>query len=211
MSSQILTNKVYLKTFLIDHTLAMNGMRLVKANNLQKFVGKELILTPNKDHPPEFRKYKQTGIPHVDIPNFLKLQNRYRIGKIIEVNQSLVQGNDEPVYSALIELDTTRGINLYRHRLLPKYVSVSLYQTKGDGWADIQDFEALHLALVNDPAYGVTKARVRGSCEDSLEICRGRLAQAHLIQANWETRKKHKRTKLEELKAVIEHTTGRRI
>lgn len=57
MSTQVLTNNmVYLKTLLIAHSLATNGMRLSRVSNLKKFVG-----------PPEFSKYKQTGIPHMQI------------------------------------------------------------------------------------------------------------------------------------------------
>ena len=211
MSSQILeNNKVYLKTFLIDYSSATNGMRLVKnGNNLaKKFLNKDVILTPEKNHPPEFTKYRQTGNPQIDIPNFLKMQQKYRIGKIVEVNKSLAQGTNEPVYSALVELDTQKGNNLYKHGLLPKYVSASIYKTKGEGFDDIQDFEALHLALVSSPAYGFYKAKVRGSCENTQVICSEKLAQAGLLLQGSAPRQK--RTKLEELRAVIEFTTGRK-
>lgn len=214
MSSQILeNNKIYLKTFLIDYSSATNGMRLVKnGNNLEKkFLNKDVILTPDKNHPPEFTKYRQTGKPQIDIPNFLNLQKKYRVGKIVEVNQSLVQGSNELVYTALIELDTDKGRNLFRHGLLPKYVSASIYKTKGEGFDDIQDFETLHLALVSSPAYGFYKARVRGSCENTQEICSERLAQAGLLVQGSTPRQKRRKTKLEELRAVIEFTIGRKL
>lgn len=178
-----------------------------------KFINKDVIYTPEKTHPPEFRKYKQTGNAAIDIAKFLELQQKHRIGKIISVSEGLAQFTNERIYTALIEIDTQKGINLYRHGLLPKYVSPSIYITRGNGWNDIQDFEALHLALVNSPSYNYRKARVTASCQNTPEICIQRLAQAHqqLIQANWATPKKRKRTQLEVLKAVIEHTTGRRI
>ena len=173
-------------------------------NPENKFLGKDVIYTPEKGHPREFSRYKQTGDAVQDIQTFLQLQQRYRIGRIVEVYKSVAQGTNEPIYTAVLEIDTQKGKNLYKHGLLPKFVSPSIYQTKGEGWNDIQDFEALHLALVNSPSYNYRKARVTASCQNTPKICIKRLAQASTT--NNTPVKKKKRSKLEEINRVLEFT-----
>lgn len=194
---------VYLKTFLLDHSLAQNGMRVKNLEkNIQKFIGKPLILTPEFDHPLEFFRYKQTGTPAIDIPQYLKLQEKHRIGRIVSVNPLLQQAtaNNELSYSAVVELDTQKGINLYKHSLLPKYVSASIYRTAGKSSSDVQDFEALHLALVKQPAYGIHKAKVINSCENDRLVCLNYLAQGSNTSNKQEGIKE---LKIKELKRVL--------
>lgn len=189
MSTQLLIryNKVYLKTFLFSNSFAENGIK-VDSNTLDqkisKFIGADVILTPDKNHPREFSVVEQTGDHNIDVPKFRELQQKYRIGKIASVQQSSLRqaANNEIVYNAIIELDTQKGRNLYKNNLLPRYVSPSIYRTAGISKSDIKDFEVLHLALVSSPAYGVHRANIKGSCESSSieeeSTCMNRLAQA---------------------------------
>jgi hypothetical protein len=179
--------KVFLKTFLIDSVVANNGMRVNGGyinRHINKFVGKPVILTPEKDHPLEFRSYIQTGNPDIDIPELMKPQDKYRIGKIISVDpmDNVQQGssNGQPIYSAIIEIDTVRGKSLYRDNRLPKFVSPSIYIV-GGSYDNIKDYSPLHLAMVRSPAYGTDKANVKKSCEDIETNCVSKLAQASLL------------------------------
>ena len=166
--------KIFLKTFLLDSSLADNGMKINKAflrKHIDKFIGKDVILTPDRHHPLEFNTYTLTNNAELDINNLIALQQKHRIGKIVKVNS-----NDNEMYSAIVEIDTARGSDLYKRNLLPRYVSPSIYSMSNID-SDVRDYYPLHLALVSSPAYG-DKASIIGTCHDTEHNCTAKLAQA---------------------------------
>lgn len=176
-------NKYYLKTFLIDDSIARNGMGVVPEyipKNINKFVGKPVILTPYFNHPHEFDHYQETKDPKVDVPELYKLQEPYKIGQIIDVSTSSnVQQGGNTVYSALLEVTDPKAISAFRDGKIPLYVSPSIYRiNESDPVHAITDYEALHIAIVDNPAYGFHKANIRQTCQGGKSECQRMLAQA---------------------------------
>ena len=175
-------DKYYLKAFLVNDRLNGMGWKLNPAymeQNIKKFIGKPLILTQYKNHPHEFKHYKQTGNIEYDKQKFLELQKPHEIGTIVNVlgNRNLAQGDNNNEYTAIIEVTDPNAIKSFKEQRVPLFVSPSILRTSGE-WTDIQDFEALHLAVVDDPAFGIEVANVRKSCEADQNTCMSMLAQA---------------------------------
>jgi hypothetical protein len=174
-------NKYFIKTFLVNDQLNQLGWKLnpdhIEAN-IKKFIGRPLVLTPYKNHPHEFKHYKQTGDITKDKEEFLKLQERWKIGTIIDITGSgkLQQGTVTNEYTAVVEVDNENAIRAFKEGKVPKYVSPSILRTNGT-WEDIKDFEALHLAIVDNPAFGVEVANIRRPCEGAKSECLNMLAQ----------------------------------
>lgn len=194
MSQQIITvphntevyesnNKFYLKTFLLDSSTAANGMGVhpeFVPKNIHKFVGRPVILTSNFNHPHEFEHYKETKDYKIDVQELLKLQEPYKIGTIVDIstNSSIQQGGNAN-YSALLEITDPKAISAFRAGKIPQYVSPSIYRIhETDPVHSITDYEPLHIAIVDNPAYGFHKANIRQTCQGNKNECQRMLAQA---------------------------------
>ena len=176
-------DKYYLKTFLIDDTIARNGMGIVPdyiSKHIHKFVGRPVILTSYLNHPHEFDHYQETKDPNVDVPELYKLQEPYKIGQIIDVSStSNVQQGGNTTYSALLEVTDPKAISAFKQGKIPLYVSPSIYRiNETDPVHAITDYEALHIAIVDNPAYGFHKANIRQTCQGGKSECQRMLAQA---------------------------------
>ena len=176
-------DKFYLKTFLLDDSVARNGMGVQPdyiPKNIHKFVGRPVILTPDFNHPHEFEHYKETKDYKTDIPELLKLQEKYSIGKIVDIStHSNIQQGGNTNYSALLEITDPKAISAFRAGKIPQYVSPSIYRiNESDPVHSITDYEPLHIAIVDNPAYGFHKANIRQTCQGNKNECQRMLAQA---------------------------------
>lgn len=191
--------KLYLKTFLIDDSVnhANWGVRSdYLAKHIDRFVGRPFILTAHRNHPYEF--YGAIREDYNDVPGtinrYLHAQEKYRIGTIRKVEprpSSSIEAAGQPnssasspsvsdkAWFAYIEITDPTAISAFKAGAIPKYVSPTIFRLKhSDKPEETTDFEPLHLAAVDIPAYGFDKAGIRGSCEGDLVTCSSQLSQA---------------------------------
>lgn len=193
--------KLYLKTFLIDDSVnqANWGVRSEYiAKHINRFVGRPFILTAHRNHPYEF--YGAIREDYNDLPGtinrYLHAQEKYRIGTIKKVEprpsstssieaagesraSSSLPAVSDNAWFAYIEITDPVAISAFKAGNIPKYVSPTIFRlSHSDKPEETTDFEPLHLAAVDIPAYGFDKAGIRGSCEGDLVKCSSQLSQA---------------------------------
>lgn len=117
---------------------------------------------------------------------YLKLQKKYEIGKIIDVQYSKQSRNE---YAALVEVTDPRAIRLFKAGKLPQYVSPSIYRLNpNDRTSAITDYEPINLTIVDSPAYGFQVANVRSVCEGTRSGCQRMLLQCEGIKMSNQSR-----------------------
>lgn len=159
---------LYLKAFLLDSSVNLNSWGVSKETldqNINSFIAKPIVITENFDHP-------QSGDPNYD--HHLQYQDAFRIGTIIDVVQK------DGVYSAIAEITNPDAKTAFRSGNLPLYVSPQIFH---DGVGkepdnDARTWRGTHLAIVDEPAYGVMKARVSGQCNGDKDTCVAQLKKA---------------------------------
>lgn len=178
--------KLFLKTFLIDDSINRAKWRIEKdyiPKHIEKFVGRPFILTRERLHPTEFDSVRADyNDVQGTIGRLLQAQEKYRIGTIRKVepvaNSSVSQASSS-TWAAYVEITDPTAITAFRAGYIPKYVSPSIFRlNKNESPEVTTDYEPLHLAAVDYPAYGVHKAGIKGSCEGDLVKCSNQLAQA---------------------------------
>lgn len=197
--------RLYLKTFLIDDTvnLAKWGIKPeFISKHINRFVGRPFILTASRTHPPEFYGAIREDYNDLSgtINRYLQAQEKYRIGTIKKVEPhppdspssiESVTGSElgehqvnrtrdqKSGWFAYIEITDPAAITAFKGGAIPKYVSPTIFRLKHEERPDeTTDFEPLHLAAVDIPAYGFDKAGIRGSCEGDLVSCSKQLQNA---------------------------------
>lgn len=190
--------KLFLKTFLIDDSV--NGAKWGIVNeyipkHIDKFVGRPFILTQTRTHPPEFYGAIREDYNDIQgtINRYLRAQEKYRIGTIRKVESSTgvisasspssssLGANKNSGWVAYVEITDPAAIQAFKSGHVPKYVSPTVFRLKHEDPPDATtDFEPLHLAAVDVPAYSIEKAGIRGSCTGDLVTCSKQLAQASL-------------------------------
>lgn len=180
--------KLFVKTFLIDSSINRAKWRIEKdyiPKHIDKFVGRPYILTPDRYHP----SYDGIVANYDDIQgtigHLLQAQEKYRIGTIRKVEQlssaddSSVSQASSPTWAAYVEITDPTAIAAFKAGHIPAYVSPAILRLNKNEPVEVTtDYEPLHLAAVDYPAYGVHKATVKGSCEGDLIVCSKQLAQA---------------------------------
>lgn len=179
------SNGYYLKVFLVDDSI--NGAKWrIKTDyipkHIDKFVGKPFILTKEHYHPLEF---ENVSIDYNDVPGtvsrLLDIQDKYKIGTIRKVERSInpAQAAYGATWNAYVEITDPTAIQAFKSGYTPRYVSASVFRlNQHESPQETTDFEPLHLAAVDNPAYGIHKAGVRGTCNGNLTKCSKQLAQA---------------------------------
>jgi hypothetical protein len=178
-------NRLFLKVFLLDDSINAAKWRIKSdsiAKHIEKFVGRPFILTKEHYHPIEF---EQVPIDYQDTNNtvgrLLQAQEKYRIGTIRKVERSLnpSQAAYGTTWNAYVEITDKAAVEAARKGFIPRYVSASVFRLNpNESPQETTDYEPLHLASVDHPAYGIHKAGVRGSCNGDLIRCSAQLAQA---------------------------------
>lgn len=166
--------RLFLKTFLIDDTTNKLGWKM-NPDSLDKYInsaiGRPAILNAIHYHPLEFNHIKAASFEP-----FISAQEPYRVGTIKQIYPATIPHS----YDALIEITDPRLVEAYHKGELkiPRYVSPAVYDLHPSDGKEINDYEFLHLAFVDEPAYGIIKANVKGECHGTEQTCMNHLAQA---------------------------------
>ena len=156
-------DKYFIKFFLLDATLNLNSWGVTQQSlkkNLQSFVGKPFVLTPNFDHPDA-----------IDGDDLLIQQEKFRVGDIIMVG---IEKRTGKAYG-VAEITDERAKDVLKNGEV-NFVSPSIVFNNSDevdvhGNAVIEDFEGAHVAAVAEPAYTVSKAQIKGKCAGDKDTC----------------------------------------
>lgn len=163
--------RFFIKFFLLDASLNKNGWMVswqAIQNRINDFVGKPFIILPNFSHP-------QPRNPD----DMFQAQKPYTKGNIYKV------GLDSQAKKAwaIAEITDKEAILQIKNGQI-KYVSPSMlawdYDVQYMGNTKmIMDFEAAHVAGVDNPAYGIISAQIKGQCScasGDCEYCERHLA-----------------------------------
>jgi len=176
--SRLEGEKFFIKTFLVDSSINSNRWAVTEQalrENIASFIGKPIILTPDFGHPKA-----ESG------DTLLQDQEPYRVGNIIDIGIDEVTGKGwaiaEITKKSVIEMLTDTGISF----VSPSIIFGEEDLIMQDGVEIATKFEGAHLAIVKDPAYGVQKAQIKGTCQGTSGTC---LSQLQKVQASVETSK----------------------
>jgi len=171
-------DKLFVKAFLLDDSVNLNNWGVDPASiehNINTFIGKPMVLTEKFDHP---------VVDDMSYGHALQYQDIYRIGTIIDIIKMSDKQKISPYgnsYYAIIEITNDAAKKAFQTGDLPLYVSPAIAQMElGEDPEKLQAWLALHLAVVDDPAYTVKKAMITGQCSGDQATCLVRLRQAHL-------------------------------
>jgi hypothetical protein len=191
--SQTETDKLYIKTFLIDASISGNAWGVSRqsiVDNIQSFIGKPLVLFRDAkgelDHPPSEAS---------TIAAWSADQEPYRIGTIIDVvrKEQYNQGPHDDQYFAIIEVTDKDAKEVLRGTEQTLYVSPGLADLHSNLVAnqsgqlvaeESNQWIGMHLALVREPAYGIRKAQITASCGGDETKCIAQLRRARLAKQN---------------------------
>ncbi len=171
-------DKLFVKAFLLDDSVNLNHWGVDPASierNINTFIGKPMVLTEKFDHP---------VVDDMSYGHALQYQDIYRIGTIIDIIKMSDKQKISPYgnsYYAIIEITNDAAKKAFQTGDLPLYVSPAIAQMElGEDPEKLQAWLALHLAVVDDPAYTVKKAMITGQCSGDQATCLVRLRQAHI-------------------------------
>lgn len=169
--------KFYVKAFLIDESLNRNDWAVTAESiprNIKSFKGKPLVLTHNFDHP---------GTESDTLQHWLKFQETYRVGNIIDI-QAKQTHTGSTAYYAIIEVTDPDVRASMQNNNIPHYVSPAIAQpisTAANTVSNqISDWTGIHLAIVDEPAYGVKKAVISEMCGGDRRGCLLQLMKANI-------------------------------
>lgn len=161
-------NDMFIKAFLLDASVNSNRWEVAPDTldeNIKSYVGKPLVIKEGFDHP-----MPKSGETY---DQYLQSQNHYKIGTIIDIQKK------DGIYSAIIKVDNDVAKQAFNAGELPYYVSPQFWH---DGVEEEGDYaktwRGTHLAVVDQPAYGIKKARVISQCNGTHEACVHQLKSA---------------------------------
>lgn len=184
-------NKLFVKAFLIDASLNINKWRVTPDSinkNINTFIGKPLVLTEQYDHP------QPTDDNHIETLNhWLSYQETFRVGTIIDIVTKPNPVTNNPAYYAIMEVTNEDLKQSLKNNTIPVYVSPAIaelvpsattaavhnHQIGGD---EIANWTGVHLAIVDEPAFGVKKAVIAETCGGNEEGCLLQLRKAHIAK-----------------------------
>ena len=195
---QVKDDKLYVKVWLIDDSINQLGWGIRPDyihKNINTVLGKPAILNNVHFHPLEFNDVQEETVTSEEvakrnIAKYLAAQKPYEVFKVKSVEpiypkDGLKQGGLDGLgaigYNAYLEGTDPKFIQAYKNGTLhiPKYVSPSIYKIKPEDPRDqITDYEFLHIAFVDEPAFGTQVANVKGECLGTEQKCITQLAQA---------------------------------
>ncbi len=164
--------RLFIKTFLIDSSVNQNDWGVTQASirqNIGSFIGKPIVFTDTFDHP----SLDDSNLDHV-----LKSQEPYRVGTIRDVQEKdgrwfAIAEITDPAYRAGVQAAN-----------IPPFVSPAIYPTAPvKNEAAIERWTGVHLATVDQPAYGAVKAHITSQCTGSERDCLLQLRNAKLKKA----------------------------
>lgn len=177
--------KLFVKAFLIDASINRNDWAVTPDSipkHINTFIGKPLVLTKDYDHP---------GTNIDSLSHWLKFQEDYRVGNIIDITQRKNPQTGSNAYYAIIEVTDKHLKDSLQNNSVPHYVSPAIAQpafatsaAAAAATADqaISEWTGIHLALVDEPAYGVKKATITETCGGDREGCLLQLRKANIAR-----------------------------
>lgn len=176
-------SKLYVKAFLIDDTVNLNQWGVTK-DSIQKhintFIGKPLVLTENYDHP---------AVPDTErIGHWLAYQEVFRVGTIIDIVPKSNPLTGGTAYHAIIEITNDNLKQSLRNNSVPLYVSPAIAEPAISKTgvitpaSAISEWQGVHLAIVDQPAFGIKKAVISEQCGGDQEGCLLQLRKAHVAK-----------------------------
>ena len=150
------------------------------------FIGRPLIMHPSGNHPAYFKEgARHDSDQSTFISDILEIQDRYKIGDIIDVTyEPIKEQPDKKAWFSTIKISNKDVLSQIKSGAVSMYVSPQVYDLKGSGPNEqTTEFIPLHLAIVNEPAYG-NKARIRAQCSGTGPSCINALKSAAINFAN---------------------------
>jgi hypothetical protein len=175
--------KYYVKAFLVDDSLNINKWQVTKESidkNINTFIGKPLVLTENFDHP---------GGDQDTLNHWLAYQESFRVGTIIDITTKPNPAiPNSTVYYAIIEVTDENLKQALRDNKVPLYVSPAIAEPLplGASYTEMpprrvaDNWIGVHLAIVDQPAFGIKKAVITDQCGGSEKACLLQLRKAHV-------------------------------
>lgn len=176
--SEDANKNVYLKAFLINDKVNKNFWNIPNesiAKYATGFIGKPLISYPDFDHP-NYLKEGAVEESNDYLEKATAIQNRYKIGEIIDVKQEKTDDGDN-AWFAYVRMTDNNATMALKSGSIPFFVSPQVYDTATVVSDITTDFIPMHLAIVDKPAYG-NKARVKALCNGSGLKCTKALRSA---------------------------------
>ena len=181
ISTDKLGKETYIKAFLLDDTINENFWHIptaVMKKHASSFVGRPLIYHPSGQHP----DYIKEGVvynPKTFVDDILKFQNQFKVGDIIYVNQQHVKESpSKKAWYATIRVTNPDILQQIKSGNLSSFVSPQIYDINGsEPNQATTDFIPLHLAIVDEPAYG-SMARIKATCTGTGASCVNALKSA---------------------------------
>src|SRR5207344_2409796 len=177
--------ETYIKCFLMDDTVNKNYWHIptnVMKKYASSFIGRPFIYHPSGSHP----DYLKEGAKHSEdqstfIADILDIQDRYKIGDIIDVTyEPIKETPDKKAWFSTIKITNKEILSNILSGSVSRYVSPQVYDVNGSGPNEqTTEFIPLDLAIVNEPAYG-NKARIKAQCNGTGPSCLTALKSAAL-------------------------------
>ena len=172
-------NHFLVRAFLIDPSLNINKWAVTEESidrNINSFIGKPLVLTENYDHP---------GGDIESLSHWLAYQETFRVGTITEIVTRKNPDTGSTAYHAIIEITDEDVKADIRNNNMPLYVSPAIAEPIDSHMADaegqqISHWQGIHLAIVDQPAFGIKKAVISDVCEGNKNGCLLQLRKAHV-------------------------------
>ena len=173
-------NHFLVRAFLLDPSLNINKWAVTEESidrNINSFIGKPLVLTENYDHP---------GGEIESLSHWLAYQETFRVGTITEIVTRKNPGTGSTAYHAIIEITDEDVKADIRNNNMPLYVSPAIAEPIDSHMADAQGqqishWQGIHLAIVDQPAFGIKKAVISDICEGGKRGCLLQLRKAHIM------------------------------
>lgn len=161
--------RYFIRTFLLSTDVNLNDWGVTASSisqNIGSFIGKPLVLTENLDHPIPLIS---TSSPTEFVSTWLRYQERFRIGTIIDI----VKDEENPnQFDAIIEITDPLAKDAFKDSELPLFVSPAIAHldfTEDD--SEISNWTGIHLAIVEHPAFTTKKAIVSHQCGGNEQQC----------------------------------------
>jgi hypothetical protein len=172
--------KHFVEVWLIDPTWNKNYWKASQeelTKKIQRFVNKPAILTPYLHHPHEYEHVQENPFdPEGNVRKHQQIDERYRIGHIVRIKPL-----PNSAYAGVIELTHPGAIAAFQQGKIPRYVSPAVYNLNMTGpMGEFTSFEPLHIAFVDQPAYGL-KAKIIDTCHGKEDLCLRNLGVAAVL------------------------------
>jgi hypothetical protein len=180
------SDRLFLVYYALDSSVNQNGWRVSPESldrNIKSFIGKPIVLKQkdpyNLEDMPQTGKFVHPILKNASLDENLQYQEQFSVGRINDVyrNYKGWRFDVEITNPYIKEVLKSGADNTY-----PKYVSPQIAtfpdRFPGEPETNIQNWQGLHLAFVDVPAYGFAKSDMAGKCYGSEQLCTAQLQSA---------------------------------